>query len=223
MHLILCQSQSAHTSNVKPMGKTISFQLSCRLDWISVGIFFWRAKILFLHQHNEAARIQTKQMEILHCLFFSLGRSMRLAIASIVCVWVNGASYFSSRARYFARFFLHRLPVIRCERSNKNSGFLFALLLLFFFSCPFLQMFQTNNFTTATVISQRTLARSCYGSNEPRAHTPRMDKWNNTCMGRAARGKRKTKGKVVCLVLGFLKSARKCHKFAFITHFCCWI
>ena len=221
MHSILYHSQSAHTSNKKPMGKTISLQLSCRLDWIFVGIFLACKNPVFAPTQRRGTHSNQTNGNFTLSVF-----SLWIA----VCGWrlhrLSAYGWMVQVILVLELVILHVFSLSITGHSvwEKQQKFRFSVCVtVAVFSCPFLQMFQTNNFTTATVISQRILARSCYDSNEPRAHTLRMDKWNNTCMGRAARGKRKTKGKVVCLVLGFLKSARKCHKFAFITHFCCWI
>lgn len=75
-------------------------------------------------------------------------------------------------------------------------------------------MFQTNGFYYINCyFSTHTVAKSRCDSNKPTAmHNQIALVW--VVHGVA----RKTKGKVVCLVW-ILKSARKCHKFAFITFF----
>lgn len=54
-------------------------------------------------------------------------------------------------------------------------------------------MFQTILQQQLLFLNAYLLARSWHDSNKPRAHTIRMDKWNNTCMGRAANEKQKEK------------------------------
>lgn len=132
MHLILYHSQSAHTLNKTPMGKTISFELSCRLDWIFVGIFFACKNPVFAQTQRKGTHSNQTNGNFTLFFFSSLDCCMWLAIASNVCVWVNGASYFSSRARYFARFFFIDYRSFGVREATKIQVFCLRYCCCFF-------------------------------------------------------------------------------------------
>lgn len=119
------------------MSKPISFQLSCRLDRI-----IFEVQILFFYTNTTEPphAFKPNKWKFLQTFFVCGWWLHRLSLSEwMVCKLFRFSHSLFARICFFF-LFLYRLPVIPCERSNKNSGFLV-------FSCPFVFFVRSQMFS----------------------------------------------------------------------------